>query len=69
MKDRPNHRMYIQALRRMTPGERLQKAFELSELCRTLFLHGLRRRFPGMPENELMGLYRERLTKCHNRNY
>ena len=69
MKHRPNHRIYLQALRRMTPGERLQKAFELSELCRMLFLHGLRRRFPDMPESELMGIYRERLSKCHNRNY
>jgi hypothetical protein len=69
MKHRPNHRLYIQALRRMTPNERLQKAFELSELCRMLFLHGLRRRFAGMPEDELMRIYRERLNKCHNRNY
>ena len=53
----------------MTPGERLQKAFELSELCRMLFLHGLRRRFPDVAENELMRIYRERLSKCHNRNY
>jgi hypothetical protein len=69
MKHRPNHRIYIQALRRMTPHERLKKAFELSELCRMLFLHGLRRRFPGVAENELMRIYRERLSKCHNRNY
>jgi hypothetical protein len=68
MKPRPNHRIYLQALRRMTPDERLRKAFELSELCRELFLHGLRRRFPDMPEREVMRIYRERLSKCHNRN-
>lgn len=68
MKPRPNHRVYLQALRRMTPDERLRKAFELSELCRKLFLHGLRRRFPDMPEREVMRIYRERLNKCHNRN-
>jgi hypothetical protein len=69
MKHRPNHRIYLQALRGMTPGERLKKALELSELCRMLFLHGLRRRFPDVAENELMRIYRERLSKCHNRNY
>ena len=69
MKPRPNHAIYIRALRRMSPGERLQKAFELSEFCRALFLHGLRRRFPEASAGELMKIYRERLDKCHNRNY
>ena len=67
-KRRPNHRIYIEALRRMTPEERLQKAFELSEFARHLFLHGLRRRFPDLPEKALMKLYLERLEKCHNRD-
>jgi hypothetical protein len=53
----------------MTPDERLRKAFELSDLCRALFLHGLRKRFPELPDAELMRMYRERLDKCHNRNY
>ena len=68
MKPRPNHNVYLQALRRMTPDERLRKALELSEFCRKLFLHGLRRRFPDMSEKEVMQVYRERLSKCHNRN-
>ena len=68
-KERPNHKVYIEVLRRMTSKERLQKAFELSEFSRTLFLHGLRRRFPDLPENALMKIYLERLSKCHNRNY
>ena len=68
-KRRPNHRIYIEALRRMTPEERLQKAFELSEFARDLFLQGLRRRFPDLPEESLIRIYRERLEKCHNRNY
>jgi hypothetical protein len=64
-----NHRVYIEALRRMTPQERLEKAFELSEFSRQLFLHGLRRRFPELPEKALMKVYLERLDRCHNRNY
>jgi hypothetical protein len=53
----------------MTSQERLEKAFELSDFSRRLFIHGLRRRFPDLPEKELMRLYLERLDKCHNRNY
>ena len=68
-KKRPNHRIYIQALRRMTSEGRLERAFELSEFSRKIFLYGLRWRFPDLPENVLMKIYLERLNKCHNRDY
>lgn len=67
-KPRPNHQLYLQTLRRMTPEQRLLKAFELSALARDLFLHGLRRRFPDVSGDELRRIYLERLTKCHKRN-
>jgi hypothetical protein len=69
IKERPNHAIYIQALRRMSPEARLMKAFELSEFSRALFLQGLRKRFPNRSEAEIKKLYQERLNKCHNRNY
>ncbi len=69
IKKRPNHKLYIQVLRSMTPEARLMKAFELSEFSRKLFIAGLRVRFPEMAEDELKKLYLERLDKCHNRNY
>lgn len=50
----------------MTPEERLRKAFELTELSRALFLEGLRRRFPDLPEQDLLRIYRTRLDGCHN---
>lgn len=53
----------------MTSNERLQKAFELSEFSRKLFLRCLRERFPGLPYNALMRIYLERLNNCHNKNY
>ena len=31
-KPRPNHRLYLEALRRLTPEQRLLKAFELTEV-------------------------------------
>ena len=68
-KPRPNHRIYLQTLRRMTPEQRLIKAFELSETVRLLFSQGLRKRFPDLSPPELQKLYRERLDLCHNRNY
>ena len=68
-KPRPNHQLYIQILRRMTPEQKLQKVFELSEMVKSLFREGLRQRFPDATEEELHRIYLERLAKCHNRNY
>lgn len=64
-----SHRVYLQVLRSMSPEERLLKSFELTEFARTLFLHGLRKRFPDLSDEEIRQLYLERLNKCHNRNY
>lgn len=69
IKPRPNQKLYGDILRRMTPEQRLLKAFELSEFSRQVFLHGLRKRFPEKSEAEVMKIYLERLDKCHNRNY
>lgn len=68
-KPRPNHRRYIEILRKMTPEQRLMKAFELSELSKTLFIDGLKKRFPDATPAEFARILRERLEKCHNRNY
>jgi hypothetical protein len=68
-KPRPNHRLAIQTLRRMTPEQRLLKAFELGQLSRELFRSGLRQRFPDLSDDELHALYLKRLELCHNRNY
>jgi hypothetical protein len=43
-KPRPNHRLYIETLRKMTPGKRLLKAFELPSFSNRLFVHGLRKK-------------------------
>ncbi|HOT24153.1 MAG TPA: hypothetical protein PLB30_03045 [Thermoleophilia bacterium] len=67
LKPRPNHRIYLRALRGMTAEQRLCKAFELTDLSRALFRDGLRARFPDISEAELERLYLERLAKCHNR--
>lgn len=64
-----NHKVYIQALRQMTPEKRLLKAFELSEFTRQLFIHGLRERFPDLTDEEFLKILLKRMDKCHNRNY
>ena len=64
-----DHKVYIQVLRRMSPEKRLLKAFELSEFTNQLFIHGLRKRYVELPEEEFRKLLMERLDKCHNRNY
>ena len=68
-KPRPNRQRYLEILRRMTPEQRLQIAFDLTEQTRELLRIGLRDRFPDLSEEELHELYLERLEKCHNRNY
>ncbi len=68
-RDKQSHRVYIETLRRMTPEQRLLKAFELSEMARTVFREGLRNRFPDLDAQGFQKLYLERLEKCHNRNW
>ncbi|MGK2935933.1 MAG: hypothetical protein ACSLFE_11930 [Gemmatimonadaceae bacterium] len=69
MKTSRSHPVYLDILRRMTPEDRLRKAFELSELSKSLCEHGLRRTFPDLEPAELRALARRRLDKCHNRIY
>ncbi|MBD3672179.1 MAG: hypothetical protein HUJ26_01520 [Planctomycetaceae bacterium] len=69
MKERDNHREYLQALRRMTPAQRVRKALELGERNKRLLKQALRKRFPEMSDDDLHQLYLERLAQCHNRNY
>ncbi|MBI5216241.1 MAG: hypothetical protein HY960_10855 [Ignavibacteriae bacterium] len=69
IKPRPNHKLYIEILRSMTPEQRLLKAFELGEFAKQLFKQGLRKRFPDLSEDEFHQLYLKRLAKYHNRNW
>lgn len=68
-RDPEMRRRYIAVLRAMTPQQRLEKAFELSQMTKDLFRQGLRERFPDLPEDQFHRLYLERLANCHNRNY
>jgi hypothetical protein len=69
VKPRPNHAEYLRVLRRMTPDQRLRKAFELGELSRALYRDGLRKRHPELDVQGLQKLLVDRLLRCHNRNY
>ena len=69
MKTKRDSPKYLQILRRMSPEQRLQKAFELTAFTKDLFVHGLRKRFPDASPEEFKKLLRDRLDKCHNRNY
>jgi hypothetical protein len=66
-KPRPNHQLYLEALRRLTPEQRLLKAFELTELSHELLRVGVRQRFPDAGEDEVQRIYLERLVRCQNR--
>lgn len=69
IKPRPQHKLYLQTLAKMTPEQRLNKVFQLSAMAKELFLTGLRKRFPEKNEQEIKEIYLERMTKCWNRNY
>jgi hypothetical protein len=69
IKPQPNHSTYLRLLRRMSPEQRLRKALELSDFAKQLFIQGMRKRFPDLPEGEFRALVRRRLDKCHNRSY
>ncbi len=68
LKPQPNRRIYIETLRRMTPEQRLAKAFELSELTHEALRAGLQARYPDASEAELHTRYLERLELCRSRN-
>jgi hypothetical protein len=61
-------RAYLEVLNRMTPTQRLMKAFELSEMTRQLFKEGLRQRFPDKTATELHAIYLERMCRFHSNN-
>jgi len=68
-KQRINRQIYLKIPARMTPSERLMKAFELSNMGKAAMKDGLRQRFPEKGETEIHELFLKRLERCHNRNY
>lgn len=69
MKKRPNHKKYIEILKKMSPEKKLLKMFELSEYSKKLLWYGLKNKYPDLTDKKLKEIYLERLIKCHNRNY
>lgn len=67
--DRQTHKEYIKILKKMKPQARLQKAFELSDLTKSLFITGLKMRYPDYSEEDIKDLYIEKIYKCHSSNY
>ena len=64
-----DRKIYIEVLKRMTPEQRLQKAFELSETCKELLKIGLKNRYPDSSKDELHRLFLKIMDKCYNKNY
>jgi hypothetical protein len=69
MKTYPNKQRYHEILRSMSPQQKLEKVFELSELANSAFKAGLMSRYPHLSEDELEQLYQEKRKACHNQNY
>ena len=69
MNENRAHAKYIEVLRKLTPEQRVQRTFELSDFVRQIFFEGLKKTFPNLSPEELKKLYLKRLELCHNRNY
>ncbi len=41
IKERPNHKQYIEVLRHLSPEQQLMKAFELSKFSKKFFIANL----------------------------
>lgn len=67
LKPQPNRCFYVEAVRRMTPEERLTKVEELSAMTQALLRVGIRQRFPSASEHELHRIYLERIDRCRRR--
>lgn len=68
LKPRPNRCQYMEALRRMTPEQRLAKAFELTEMSREALRAGIAERCPDATEQRRHEMYLERLERCRSRS-
>ena len=68
-KKQPNHALYMQILRRMTPEEKILKVFDLNSTGRELLAAGIRHSHPDLTETEVQAAVRRRLDSCHNQNY
>jgi hypothetical protein len=66
-KPHPNHQMYLEILRRMTPEQRLLKAFELTEMSHQLLRDGIRHRYPDAGPEKQHRIYLDQLERCRNR--
>ena len=64
-----NRARYIEALRNMSPEQRLSKAFELTDMTRELLKAGLAQRHPSASGAELEQLYLERLERCRSQTF
>jgi len=53
----------------MSPQEKVEKSFELTELAYSAFRAGLKSRCPHLSDDELEQLYQEKRKTCHNQNY
>ena len=67
IKPRPNHARYLEALRAMTPEQRLLKAFELSEQSHELLRDGIRLRYPDAAPAEQRRIYLQQLERCRSK--
>jgi len=66
-KPQQNRAIYLEALRRQTPEQRLLQALELTEMTRELLRAGIMQRYPDAGPEERQRIRLEQLERCRNR--
>jgi hypothetical protein len=66
-KTESNRQIYVEVLRRMTPEQRLAKAFELTRMVRDLARAGIERRNPGLDAAGIDRLAREHVVQWNSK--
>ena len=64
---RRRQRVPIEVARNMTPGQRLQKAFEMSDAERSRFITWLRKRYPHLADEDIRMLFFRRAMRDSKR--
>jgi len=68
-KPRPNHQRTLQVLRAMTPQQKLEHVFKLTERSLMLMRIGLRRRLPDLDPAVFEKVYLQLRERCRSRRY
>lgn len=64
----PNHKKYIEILKKISGEKRMQIGFELLDMAVSIMIAGIKTQKPGISEIEIQKEVVRRIMICHKRN-